>query len=1163
MTLKVVQLDDKYTLKKGRVFITGTQALVRLPMTQHLRDAQTGKSTAGYITGYRGSPLGALDDQLGKAKKFLTEHNVVFQPGVNEDLAATAVWGSQQAEASGEGQYDGVFSIWYGKGPGVDRTGDAFRHGNLAGSSKHGGVLVLMGDDHTCESSTTCHQSEFAMVDAMIPVLSPSGVQEILDYGVLGWALSRYSGCWVGMKCVKDTVEATASIDVDVDRVKLQLPEGVEFPQDGLNLRQPDTPHAQEARLHRYKLTAVKAFARVNQLDRIVIDSDAPTLGIITHGKSYLDVLQALDELNLTEEAAAQLGLRLYKVGMTWPLEPQGAAAFARGTQKVLVVEEKRSLLEFQLKELLYGTSQAPAIVGKLDEQGNTLLQSEMALDSNQIAIAIGERLVELGHGDTEALRARVEEVRSYREPKGVIDVLARSFYFCSGCPHSSSTVLPEGSKAYAGIGCSWMAQSMERSTTGYTQMGAEGLSWVGEAPFSKRKHMFQNLGDGTYFHSGLLAIRAAVAAKTNITYKILYNDAVAMTGGQRHDGPLDAPTIAHQVFAEGVKRVVVVTDEPDKYPAGIVWPKGTTVHHRDTINAVQKELREVEGTTVLIYDQTCAAEKRRRRKRGAFPDPAKRILINDLVCEGCGDCGVKSNCVSVQPLETELGRKRTIDQSSCNKDYSCVKGFCPSFVTVLGGQLRKPEKVDSGGVFPALAEPILPSLDKDVYSILVTGMGGTGVVTIGAILGMAAHLEGRGCGLLDMAGLAQKGGSVWSHLRFGKSPEAIKTIRIAPGGADLVLGCDMIVAGNSKTLALTHKGKTRMLVNTQETMPGDFARNADMQYPSGGLRKNITDAVGEDNAEFVQAGRIAVALLGDTIAANMFMMGFAYQRGLIPISAQAIDKAIELNGTAQQMNKDAFLWGRRAAVDAKAVEKLLLARKTSENAGVSPKPMKSQEQSIAWRGSFLVDYQNKAYAQRYLDFVERVRHAEQAAFPGQSELTEAVAKYYFKLLAIKDEYEVARLYVDSGFLDSVKQSFEGDYKLVFNLAPPLLAKPDPVTGEPTKKEFGAWIVPAFRLLAKMKALRSTVFDVFGYTEERRTERDLITDYEQNIAKILDKLNSTRLPDYETIVALASLPEDIRGYGHVRARSIQETRKKQDELLLALERKIIQIKRAA
>jgi len=1164
MGLRAIDLDDKYTLTQGRIFITGTQALIRLPITQQLRDAKAGLNTAGYITGYRGSPLGGLDEQAGRAKKFLDQHHVVFQPGVNEDLAATAVWGSQQAEAGGEGKYDGVFSMWYGKGPGVDRTGDAFRHGNLAGSSTFGGVLVLMGDDHTCESSTTCHQSEFAMVDAMIPVLSPSGVQEVLDFGVLGWALSRYSGCWVGMKCVKDTVEATASIDVDIDRVNITTPQHVALPPDGVNLRQPDTPHNQEARLHRYKLGAVKAFARSNGIDRTVIDGSASTLGIITHGKSYLDVLQALDELHLSEAEAAALGLRLYKVGMTWPLEPEGATAFARGLKKVLVVEEKRSLIEFQLKELLYGTGNAPAIVGKHDENGEVLLQSEMALDANQIAIAIGERLAELGQGEVDALRRRVEKIRSYQAPKGVVDILSRSFYFCSGCPHSSSTVVPEGSKAYAGIGCSWMAQTMDRSTTGYTQMGAEGMSWVGEAPFSKRAHMFQNIGDGTYFHSGLLAIRAAVSAKTNITFKILYNDAVAMTGGQRHDGPLDVPTIAWQVHAEGVKRIVVVTDEPKKYPSGTVWPAGLVVHHRDLINAVQKELREIEGTTILIYDQTCAAEKRRRRKRGAFLDPAKRVLINDLVCEGCGDCGVSSNCVSVQPLETELGRKRIIDQSSCNKDFSCVKGFCPSFVTVLGGSLRKPERPGQIELFSVLPEPNRPSLDAGVYSILVAGMGGTGVVTIGAILGMAAHLEGLGCGLLDMAGLAQKGGSVWSHLRFGKSPEAIKTIRIAPGGADLVLGCDMIVAGNSKTLALTRQGKTHMVVNTAESMPGDFSRNADLRFPARGLRKNITDSIGDAQAEFVDAGRIAVGLLGDSIAANMFMLGFAYQRGLIPLSAQAIEQAIEINGAATQMNREAFVWGRRVVVDRAGVERLLAARQNTATSGVSPAPMNNLDERISWRRSFLVDYQNEKYANRYMALVERVRTFEQHQFPGKMSLTEAVARYYFKLLAIKDEYEVARLHVKSGFLDQVGQQFEGDYKLVFNLAPPLLAKRDAATGKPVKREFGAWIVPVFKLLARLKPLRGTAFDVFGHTAERRLERALIVEYEQLIIKLLDRL--TKVCDvaaYETAVQLASIPEQIRGYGHVRAASIELARKQSDTLFAALQHGAIPLRKVA
>ncbi|WP_309601154.1 indolepyruvate ferredoxin oxidoreductase family protein, partial [Burkholderia multivorans] len=1108
MNLKTVTLDDKYTLTEGRIFITGTQALVRLPMTQHLRDHQQGQNTAGYITGYRGSPLGGLDDQIGKAKKYLDEHNTVFIPGINEDLAATAVWGTQQAEIGGEGKYDGVFGLWYGKGPGVDRTGDAFRHANLAGTSSLGGVLVLMGDDHTCESSTTCHQSEFAMVDAMIPVLSPAGVQEILDFGVIGWALSRYSGCWVGMKCVKDTVEATASIDVDINRVRIQIPGDFDLPEGGLNIRQPDTPHAQEARLHRYKLDAVRAFARSNGIDHTVLDGPAAKLGVMTHGKSYLDVLQALDDLNLSEPAAAGAGLRIYKVGMVWPLEPTGAATFADGLEKILVVEEKRSLIEWQLKEQLYGRRNAPVVVGKKDEFGQTLFQPEMALDSNQVAIAIGERLLELR--DDEALRRRVDELRAYRAPKGTIDILSRSYYFCSGCPHNSSTVLPEGSKGYAGIGCHWMAQSMGRATVGYSQMGGEGMHWVGEAPFSRRKHMFQNLGDGTYFHSGLLAIRATIAAKTNITFKILFNDAVAMTGGQRHDGPLDVPAIARQVHAEGARRVVVVSDEPNKYPANTAWPPGVSLHHRNTLMDVQRKLREIDGTTVLIYDQTCAAEKRRRRKRGTFPDPAKRILINDLVCEGCGDCGVKSNCVSVQPLETEFGRKRTIDQSSCNKDYSCVEGFCPSFVTVNGGKLRAPERVADSQYFKELPEPALPSIDSRVYSVLVAGMGGTGVVTIGAILGMAAHLEGRGCGLIDMAGLAQKGGSVWSHLRFGLAPDSIKTIRIAAGGADLVLGCDMIVAGNSKTLALARHGSTHMLVNTQELMPGSFARDADMRFPTASLHGNVIDAVGRNHAEFVDAGRIATTLMGDSIAANMFMLGYAYQRGLIPLSADSIEAAIVLNGTAKQMNKDAFLWGRRTAWDPKAVESLLASKRTAQEDGVSPAPIDNLDESIETRKRFLAEYQNEAYAERYVELVQRVGSVERRAFPGRRELTGAVAKYYFKLLAIKDEYEVARLHVESGFLDHVEQRFEGDYKLVFNLAPPLLSKRDPSTGELKKSEFGPWIIPVFRVLAKLRVLRGTKLDIFGYTEERRLERSLIKRYVDNIDKALNAIQENQ-----------------------------------------------------
>ncbi|VVE55289.1 indolepyruvate ferredoxin oxidoreductase [Pandoraea anhela] len=1147
MELKQVNLEDKYTLSKGRVFITGTQALVRLPISQQQRDRQAGFDTAGYISGYRGSPLGGFDEQLGKAKKHLDEHQIRFVPGVNEDLAATAVWGTQLAEIGGEGKYDGVFGLWYGKGPGVDRTGDVFRHANLAGTSNKGGVLVLMGDDHTCESSTTCHQSEFAMIDAMIPVLSPASVQEILDYGLIGWALSRYSGCWVGMKCVKDTVEATASIDVDVQKVQIRLPTEYALPPDGLGIRQPDTPHAQEARLHQYKLDAVRAFARVNAIDRVVLASAEPQLGVVTHGKSYLDVLQALDELHLSEEAAAAAGLTIYKVGMVWPLEPQNATAFASGLKKILVVEEKRSLIEFQLKEHLYGSTHAPVIVGKTDEAGRTLFQPEMALDANQIAIAIGERLLALR--DDPALRERIEALRSYRVPRGNPDVLSRSYYFCSGCPHNTSTVIPQGSKGYAGIGCHWMSQAMERSTTGYTQMGGEGMAWVGEAPFSKRKHMFQNIGDGTYFHSGLLAIRAAIAAKTNITYKILFNDAVAMTGGQKHDGPLDVPGIAWQVHAEGAKRIVVIGDEPHKYPAGTAWPHGVTLHHRDELDVVQRQLREVEGTSVLIYDQTCAAEKRRRRKRGSIVDPAKRVLINDLVCEGCGDCGTKSNCVSLQPLETDFGRKRMIDQSACNKDYSCVKGFCPSFVTVLGGNLRKPTPVADASAHLSLPEPVLPSLEH-VYSILVAGMGGTGVVTIGAILGMAAHLEGRGCGMLDMAGLAQKGGSVWSHVRFGATPEAIKTLRIAAGTADLILGCDLIVAANSKTLAASRNGRTHVIVNTHEQMPGPFARNADLPFPAQTLRNNVVDAVGTERAAFVDAGRLATALLGDSLASNMFMLGFAYQRGFIPVSSASIEAAIDLNGASKQMNRDAFLWGRRMAIYPLAVEKVVTASRGNHDQPLSALPTDNLDELISRRRQFLTSYQDARYADRYLAFVDRIQSFEKQTFPGRQALAKAVARYYFKLLAIKDEYEVARLHTESGFMERVQAQFEGDYRVVFNLAPPLLARRSPTTGEPVKSEFGAWVVPCFRLLAKLRVLRGTWMDIFGYTTERKLERSLIGEYERLVESTLRALETH--PDatrYDAAVALASLPERIRGYGHVRVKSMTAVRERQRELM--------------
>ncbi|PWT76837.1 MAG: indolepyruvate ferredoxin oxidoreductase family protein, partial [Proteobacteria bacterium] len=1058
MTLSNVQLDDKYTLQEGRIFITGTQALVRLPMMQHLRDKAAGFNTGCYISGYRGSPLGGFDQQLWSASKLLQQHHIVFQPGVNEDLAATACWGTQQTHFHGDNKYDGVFAVWYGKGPGVDRTGDAFRHGNLAGTDPLGGVLVLMGDDHTCESSTTAHQSEFALVDAMIPILNPAGVQELLDYGLYGWALSRFSGCWVGLKCMKDTIDASASVDVSPERVKILSPSDYAAPPGGLNIRWPDQPLEQEARLHNHKIEAAKAFARANALDRIVVDAPTARLGIITCGKSYLDVRQALKYLGIDDAEARRLGLRLYKVAMTWPLEPEGVRRFAAGLQKIIVVEEKRSLVEWQLKEICYGGPSVPQVIGKRDENGVPLFRSNGALDPNEIAVQIGRRIVELTRDSALAQRVADQEILQKREPEK--PAMDRTPYFCSGCPHNTGTRVPEASRALAGIGCHFMAQWMNRNTAGFTQMGGEGAGWVGEAPFVNTKHVFQNIGDGTYFHSGLLALRAAVAAGVNVTYKILYNDAVAMTGGQHVDGTLTVPQIAAQVLAEGAKQVAVVTDEPEKYGGQAAFPPGVPVHHRDDYDKVQRAMREVPGCTVIIYDQTCAAEKRRRRKRNLYPDPPKRVLINDLVCEGCGDCGVKSNCVSVLPLETEFGRKRTIDQSACNKDYSCVKGFCPSFVTVHGGSLRKGKGSAQGeraeALFAALPEPSLPSLDEP-YGVLVTGVGGTGVVTIGAIVGMAAHLEGKGFSALDMAGLAQKGGAVWSHLQIAARPDDIKTVRLGAGGAKLVLGCDLVVSASQKTMDTTRSGSTRMVVNTHQQMTGDFTRNVNFQFPAQSLKRTITRGVGDAQAEFVDATRIATALIGDSIATNMFMLGYAFQKGRIPVSSEAIARAIELNGAAVKMNQSAFLWGRRSAIDAKAVERLIVPK--NPVAGTLALSQ-SLDELIQRRVDFLVEYQNAAYAQQYRALIERVREAEAARARGRHGLADAVARYAFKLMAYKDEYEVARLYAQSGFEQRVKTQFEGNYKLRFHLAPPLLARRDG-NGELRKSEYGGWVLVA------------------------------------------------------------------------------------------------------
>ena len=1132
MPLRPVSLNDKYDLNQSHVFVTGYQALIRACLMQKERDRRAGLNTAGYVTGYRGSPLGGLDQQFMRAGRILTAATVKFQPGINEELAATALWGSQQAELRGEGKFDGVFGMWYGKGPGVDRSGDVFRHANFAGTSKNGGVIALMGDDHTAESSTTAHQSEFHFVDVMMPILNPAGVQEIIDYALYGWAMSRFTGAWTALKCMHETVESTGVVDGSIDRIKIITPDDFRMPDGGLNIRLVDTILGQEARLHDFKRDAMLAFVRANRLNRIITSGGrAPKIGIITTGKAYLDVRQALDELGIDEMKCNDLGLRIFKIACVWPIGRQELAEFAQGLDLIIVVEEKRSLIEVQVREELYGSANQPVCIGKKDEQGNWLFPVKGALDPNDVAICIGERL--LHYGANEELTAHVARLKSAQKALAeTTDVAQRIPYFCSGCPHNTSTRVPEGSRAYAGIGCHYMAQWMERETLGFTQMGGEGANWIGEAPFSNRGHIFQNLGDGTYNHSGYLAIRAGIASGVNMTYKILFNDAVAMTGGQANDGGLTVPQIAAQVAAEGAKRIAVVTDEPWKYAKDTEWPRGLTVHHRDELDAVQRELATVSGLTVLIYDQTCAAEKRRRRKRGAFPDPDKRVVINDLVCEGCGDCGVKSNCVSVQPLETEWGRKRTIDQSSCNKDYSCIKGFCPSFVTVHGAKLKKGERTAEPADWPALPAPSIPLLNHP-YSIIVTGIGGSGVVTIGGILGMAAHLEGKGVGVIDMAGLAQKGGAVYSHIRIASKPDEIHAIRVAAGGADLVMAGDIVVSGGKKVLGAFKPG-TKVVVNSFEYMPGDFTRNADFSLPLERIKRALGSSAGHDVRDFVNATRIATELLGRSIGGNMIMIGYCYQIGALPLSAEAIEKAIELNGEEVEMNLAAFHLGRRAAADPAVLEKLMKPAPEADNDAL--RLSRSFAETVDRRAEFLTAYQNASYARRYRNWVEKVRAVEAEKAPGQCGLAEAVARYLFKLMAYKDEYEVARLYADTPFLDRVKSSFDGDkLSFEFHLAPPLLARRDPATGEPRKMSFGPWILTAFRLLAKLKFLRGTPFDFFGQTKDRRTERRLIADYEYLLGEICEFLTPG---NHRFAVGLAAIPEKIRGYGPVKQRHL-------------------------
>ncbi len=1118
-------LSDRLDLSRHRVILNGSQAIVRLMLTQKMRDEEAGLDTGGFATGYRGSPVGALDMHFQRAEHLLKPRDILFQPGINEELAATAVWGAQQVAIRGEGDKDGVFCIWYGKGPGVDRCGDVFRHANSAGSAECGGVLVLMGDDHGAESSTVPHQSEFTLIDAMMPILNPAGVQEILDYGVLGFALSRYSGCWVGLKCIHENIESTATVDADPHRVRVHLPEDFEMPEGGLNIRAGEDRFTLERRLHLLKPEAARAFARTNGIDRIVWDGGPEArIGIVSTGKSWMDTLQALADLGIDEARARELGIRLLKIGMVWPLEPQVAERFAKGLETVIVVEEKRGIIEPQLRELLYGRPGAPCIIGKRDERGEALFPAHGVLDPLMIARAVGARLPQDGRL-SEALK-RLERIAG----NPVLDLpgdYVRVPWFCAGCPHNTSTRLPEGARGYAGIGCHWLVQLMpDRRTEGFTQMGCEGANWIGEAPFSKRRHVFQNMGDGTYAHSGLMAIRACRAAGVNITFKILYNDAVAMTGGQGIDGGITVPDIAWQARAEGVERIAVVAREPHRW-SGQAFPPGTTFHDREELEAVQEEMRTVLGVSMLIYDQTCAAELRRRRKRGLIAEPERLVHINEAVCEGCGDCADVSNCVAIVPVETPWGRKRQIDQSVCNRDYLCLEGFCPAMVTVEGAQIRKGT---GAGNPPSVPEPEIRKPQRP-FSMAVAGIGGTGVVTVGQILAQAAQLEGMGAGIIDQSGISQKNGAVLSHLKIARRPEDITAIRTAPGGADLLLGCDLLTAASKRILRLCDPQATVAVVNDHAIMPAQFTHDPDLVFSAGDMRARIEAATA--SVTFRDASELASALLGDSIFANMLLTGMAWQTGLVPVPRAAILEAIRLNGVAVEENIAAFDWGRAAAHDPEGVLRV---------AGLRPAEVQEETlEEIVERGVRLIrDWGDAAAAEDYRVFVEQVRQVEEERC-GCDGLARVVARQLARLVAYKDEYEVARLHANAAFRETIRRNYGEDARVRLHMTPPLLARRDPVTGRPRKRAFGRWMTALMPLLARMRFLRGTPFDPFGYTEERRMEQALPGEYRALVERLLADLGpETHGKAVETV----RLAERIRGFGHVKQQAVKAFREK-------------------
>jgi indolepyruvate ferredoxin oxidoreductase len=1143
MKPNAVTLADKYVQDRGQVFMTGLQALVRLPIEQRKRDLAAGLNTAGFISGYRGSPVGRYDLELWRAAKYLKQHHIKFLPGVNEDLAATSIWGTQEVNLFPGARYDGVFGIWYGKGPGLARSTDAFKHANLAGTFAKGGVLAVVGDDPGATSSAFANPSEYSFMDVMMPVLFPAGIQELLEFGLYGFALSRFCGLWVGFKTEADTVESSGTMEVDPERPKIIIPAGFEVPaaEGGLGTRVGELAMPAERRQFLYKLEAAKAFARSNQLNHVTLDPPKARIGIASAGKSYLDLEQALHLLGLDEKRAAAFGIRIFKLGMTWPLEPSSARDFAAGLEEIIVVEEKRAFIEWQLKELLYNDrANAPRIVGKTDETGAPLLPPYGVHTPEMVAKAIGERILKIR--DDSTLRERVAALGAAGTHTGSETITVRTPFFCSGCPHNTSTRVPEGSRGVGGVGCHFMAAWMNRGVQGWTHMGGEGGTWIGQSDFTDTKHIFQSLGDGTYYHSGLMAIRAAKAAGVNITYKILFNDAVAMTGGQPVDGPLTVPSISRQLAAEGVDRIAVVSDEPDKYPVGSDFAAGVTFHHRRDLDAVQRELREWPGVSALIYDQTCAAEKRRRRKRGTFPDPDKRVFINQDVCEGCGDCVEASNCLSVVPVETEFGRKRMIEQYSCNKDYSCLNGFCPALVTVEGGRPRKAEAADLSG----LKDPPKPKRAgiHGPYSVLVTGIGGTGVVTVGAILGMAAHIEGRACTILDMTGMSQKGGAVLSHIRIADRNEELDATRISAASADLVLGCDALVASQGNVLDAMAKGRTKVVLNTHKTITGDSVRDRSFDFEMGRVVHMVETAVGEAAVDVLEANQLAATLVGDSIATNTFMLGYAVQKGLIPVGLEAIEEAFRLNGTAVEANLRALRIGRLAAHDPKAVEALI----ASMRAAAAEPVAKTLDEIVERRVRELTAYQDAAYAARYRALVDKVRAAEDKAAQGKTELSEAVARFFYKLMAYKDEYEVARLYTDGRFARRLKAAFDGNLKVTYHLAPPLVAKAEPGQ-RPRKRPYRLMARVTFPLLAKLRRLRGSKLDIFGYNPERRQERQLIADYE----RVIEELTQTLSRDTHALaVEIASIPDLIRGYGPVKEKNLNTAKAKEAELLARL-----------